>query len=262
MLLNDAHSDSGDQPHSVAMQPMPDTQPACHRIQRHGYSSSRSNRLFGIGGSLAVYGIVAALFLISISTTYVKRPQQATLTVMDLKPPAAPDDTPPEPKNAPKPVEKKETQQEPVKIERIEPTKIPISPVTAPMPVPTVQPADPAPKEPETAAPRTAPAPPAPRVSSNGPDTWEGRGLVQLNRYRRYPRLAEARRQQGVPYIRFVMDRQGKVLSVALERSSGVSDLDREALALPRRAQPLPKPPDDKPGDTLELVVPVQFFLR
>lgn len=73
---------------------------------------------------------------------------------------------------------------------------------------------------------------------------------------------AMARHEQGVPWIRFVIDRQGRVLSASLERSSGVPDLDREALALPKRAQPLPKPPEDRPGETLELVVPVEFFIR
>ncbi len=86
--------------------------------------------------------------------------------------------------------------------------------------------------------------------------------LAQLNKFRRYPRIAMVQRQQGVPWIRFVMDREGKVLSVRLERSSGSSDLDREVIALPKRAQPLPKPPQDKPGDTLELIVPVEFYLK
>jgi TonB family protein len=79
----------------------------------------------------------------------------------------------------------------------------------------------------------------------------------------RYPRAAMARRQQGVPYVRFVMDREGHVLSATLERSSGFPDLDREAVALPRRAQPLPKPPaNTRPEQaTIELVVPVEFFV-
>lgn len=70
------------------------------------------------------------------------------------------------------------------------------------------------------------------------------------------------RRQQGVPYIRFVMDRDGHVLSSRLERSSGFDALDRAALELPKQAQPLPKPPEDRLGDKIELVVPVEFFLR
>ncbi|MGC4252802.1 MAG: energy transducer TonB [Sphingobium sp.] len=82
-----------------------------------------------------------------------------------------------------------------------------------------------------------------------------------MNKAKRYPRDAQRARQQGVPYIRFTMNRDGRVLSSVLERSSGVPSLDREAVSLPRRAQPLPKPPDEVPGDPIELVVPVQFFL-
>jgi protein TonB len=130
-----------------------------------------------------------------------------------------------------------------------------------PIPVTLPKPADPGPVEPETAAPKTLPAPAAPQMSGNAADTWEGRVLAALHKQRRYPRNAMMRRQQGVPYIRFTMDREGKVLSVRLERSCGFPELDREAVALARRASPLPKPPDDKPGDTLELVVPVEYFL-
>lgn len=138
---------------------------------------------------------------------------------------------------------------------------IPIAPIAAPVPVVTPRPADPGPVEPETAAPKTVAAPPA---ASNAPDTWEGKVLAQLNKHRRYPRMAMARREQGVPYIRFVMDREGRVLSATLERSSGFPNLDREAVALPKRAQPLPKPPDDmRSGQaTIEMVVPVEYFLR
>ncbi|UZW54916.1 TonB family protein [Sphingobium sp. JS3065] len=106
--------------------------------------------------------------------------------------------------------------------------------------------------------PMPPPAPPA----SDGPDSWEGRVLAALNRHLRYPRDSLARREQGAPLIRFVMDRDGRVMSVRLRRTSGSPDLDREALSLPMRAMPLPKPPDDRPGATLELVVPIQFFLH
>ncbi len=113
----------------------------------------------------------------------------------------------------------------------------------------------------ETTAPPSRPAPPAPRLSNAAP-TWQGLVLGRLNQFKRYPREAQNRRQQGVPYIRFVLDRQGRVISSALERSSGYASLDQEAAALPRRAQPFPPPPDDVPGATVELVVPVEFFLR
>ena len=86
--------------------------------------------------------------------------------------------------------------------------------------------------------------------------------LGRLNQFKRYPREAQDRRQQGIPYIRFVMDRDGRVVSTMLERGSGYPALDREAVALPKRAQPLPKPPAEVTGSSLELVVPVEFFLR
>lgn len=74
-----------------------------------------------------------------------------------------------------------------------------------------------------------------------------------LNEVTHYPREAAFLRQQGVPYIRFVMKRDGKVLSVRLDCSSGHSGLDDEAVPLPKRAQTLPKAPEDVKSETIEL---------
>lgn len=63
--------------------------------------------------------------------------------------------------------------------------------------------------------------------------------------------------------IRFVVNREGYVLSSQLIKSSGVAILDREALALIKRAQPLPKPPTELLSHgqiTLEL--PIGFDLK
>jgi protein TonB len=58
------------------------------------------------------------------------------------------------------------------------------------------------------------------------------------------------------------MDRQGHVLSAQIAKSSGYESLDDETLALVHRAEPLPPPPAEVPGETLSLTVPVQFFLK
>ncbi|WP_299939544.1 energy transducer TonB [uncultured Microbulbifer sp.] len=92
--------------------------------------------------------------------------------------------------------------------------------------------------------------------------TWQNRLQVHLERRKRYPRRARVRRQQGTPWVRFTMDRQGKVLAVKLHRASGVATLDREVVALVRRAEPLPRPPEEVVGDPLTMVVPVDFFIR
>lgn len=183
----------------------------------------------------------------------ISAPPAEPAILIDMAPPAAPpepsSEQPPGPKQ-----EKVETPQRKVEREIETPVRdpevaIPIPPPEPPKPVV------------ENTAPPVRPLPPAPRLSSGQP-TWQGLVLGRLNQFKRYPGAAQRLRQQGVPWIRFVMDRNGKVLSSRIERSSGFRTLDDEAVALPKRAQPLPKPPDDVTGNTIELVVPVEFFLR
>ena len=70
------------------------------------------------------------------------------------------------------------------------------------------------------------------------------------------------RHQEGVVSIRFTMDRTGHVLSYELAKTSGSEALDREAQELLKRAEPLPAIPAAFARDTLDLVVPVEFFLH
>ncbi|AZO37458.1 TonB family protein [Mesorhizobium sp. M2A.F.Ca.ET.037.01.1.1] len=83
-----------------------------------------------------------------------------------------------------------------------------------------------------------------------------------MEEFKRYPALAQYRRQQGVSYVRFTMDRSGRCSWRGSSRPPGHDLLDEETLALIQRAQPLPKPPAEVPGDRLELVVPIEFFLH
>ncbi len=83
-----------------------------------------------------------------------------------------------------------------------------------------------------------------------------------LERHKQYPRRAQLRRQEGTALLYFVMDRDGRVIDYRLQRSSGHDLLDREVAAMIERAQPLPRIPEDMAQDRLEVVVPVQFFLR
>lgn len=219
-------------------------------------------RLVGTSGVTGVAVLLAAGALLSWSAfrTHTAQPEPV-LALFDVAPPAAP----------PEPV--REVKPGPEQVEQEKPQPRTEQATIAPIPVPTLAtqpvavakaPSEPAPRqEPpaqETTAPEARPLPPAP-TPSNAVPTWQGRVLASLHKVRRYPRDASLRRQQGVPYIRFVMNREGKILSVRLERSSGFRSLDSEALSLPKRAQPLPKPPEDVQGESIELVVPVEFFL-
>jgi len=203
----------------------------------------------------AIPGVVAAWWLGPMTST--PAPEPAIL--IDMGPPAAPPqpqtERPPGPRQVkadlPKPVVQREVVKTP---------PMPNAAVALPVqpPEPKVEAKAPAR---DTTAPPARPAPPAPVLSSGNP-TWEGLVLGALNKHKRYPYSAQSRRQQGVPYIRFVMNREGRVLSSRLEHSSGFSALDSEAVALPRRAQPLPKPPPEVSGESIELVVPVEFFIK
>lgn len=92
--------------------------------------------------------------------------------------------------------------------------------------------------------------------------TWQAQLLGHLQKYKRYPRAAQQRRQEGVAQVRFAVDRQGRVSGIRLARSSGHDLLDTETLATVERAAPLPPPPPEVPGDPVEVLVPVEFFLR
>lgn len=111
----------------------------------------------------------------------------------------------------------------------------------------------------ESAAPPSRPAPEG--ALSGGKATWEGEVLARLGQFRRYPVASRLRHEEGVVYIRFRLDRSGHVLSSQLEHSSGFTALDKEAIATVARAQPLPAIPANMP-DTVELSLPIEFFLR
>jgi protein TonB len=92
--------------------------------------------------------------------------------------------------------------------------------------------------------------------------TWKTQIVALLERNKRYPEGAQARREHGVAQVFFSLDRNGRVIASRVLRSSGASALDEEALALLRRAQPFPAPPRELPGEHVDLTVPIRFNLK
>lgn len=150
----------------------------------------------------------------------------------------------------------------------------PHSTIAAPQPIiPTTAAPALARPDPAPSASESPPSPPtvtatvetsAPVADASGKerDSWEGRVLAALERQKRYPAASRGRREHGVVAVRFRLNRTGRVLSASIALGSGFASLDREALATLARADPLPQFPHDMPGETLELVVPVEFVLR
>lgn len=167
--------------------------------------------------------------------------------------PPSPAPNPPVP--VPKPEKprliKKEVKAAP-KLDRPVPDKTPPAPAT------TAPPSSDAPKSNADAAP--APGSSS-SMASHDPVTWQGALLARLERFKRYPAEAQENREEGTAMVTFSMDRKGHVLAAHIAGSSGHDTLDGETLALVRRAEPLPAPPDEVKGDPITLTVPVEFYL-
>jgi len=93
-------------------------------------------------------------------------------------------------------------------------------------------------------------------------DNYFSRLRAWLERHKKYPRNARIRRQEGTVAVRFTVQSNGRLLSYAIERGSGFALLDREALAMFRRAGPLPPIPESLGRDSVEFVLPISFYLR
>ncbi|WP_143199260.1 energy transducer TonB [Bradyrhizobium sp. NAS80.1] len=85
-------------------------------------------------------------------------------------------------------------------------------------------------------------------VPSSAKVTFRTELLRHITRFQRYPRAAERQHMQGTVRTEFLMDREGKVISVWVRTSSGQPILDHAAIDTIRRAQPLPPIPPSSAG--------------
>jgi protein TonB len=143
----------------------------------------------------------------------------------------------------PKPDPPKE--QEPDKAEQQASLEAPVP--TAP---PTATTSDPQPAGPAIGQ---VPDPPAAAIAS-----WQQLLQAQLERFKRYPR--RARGAHGRVTVAFTVGRNGSVVSSHIMQGSGSPILDAEALALIKRAQPLPPPPSTIASNQLSFIVPIDFI--
>jgi len=93
-------------------------------------------------------------------------------------------------------------------------------------------------------------------------ESWQRALMAHLGRHKRYPASARAARQEGEPVVRIRLSSAGRVLSAELARPSHHGALDREALELLERAQPLPAPPKWAAVGEMDLTIPIRFVLK
>lgn len=155
----------------------------------------------------------------------------------------------PPPKKEPPPP--KETRRKPPPKPRIVERRKPIRPDKPPAEQ-NAAPAAQAPRSERAAAPAPGAASASPAAAAN----WRGALIAHLNRHKRFPSGASP----GVVQVSFSIDRGGRVTSARLLRGSGDPALDEEAVAMIRRASPVPAPPDGMGGGgAVALAVPIRF---
>jgi protein TonB len=87
--------------------------------------------------------------------------------------------------------------------------------------------------------------------------TWQKRLVAHLDRSKRYP---ESRQRRSVELVvAFTLDRGGHVVAARVTRSSGASEFDDAALAMIKRADPVPPPPPLVADEGLTFTLPVIF---
>lgn len=116
--------------------------------------------------------------------------------------------------------------------------------------LPVAAPASPA----GVSAPRAAPDP---GVMSDYYRRLEG----HLARYHVYPAGLTDSRPSGAVRVGVIVQRDGRLLDIWIERSSGVASLDQAALDTLRRAEPLPVLPNSLPA-AIDLNVPLVYDAR
>lgn len=205
-------------------------------------------------------------------------PEAVMIDLAPLPAPAPPAPAPPIPVPEPKPQPQPLVEAPPppplpdIPLPELPPSPAPKPAVVLPKPPPKPKPVEHPPQaEPERPRPPAAPAAAAPPAPVNAPPavnagaaraSWQAQLVGWLERYKRYPRLAQEQRQEGVVYLRFTMDRGGHVLAAQIDKGSGFPLLDEEVSALIQRAQPLPVMPPEVPGAQITLTLPVAFSLR
>lgn len=84
-----------------------------------------------------------------------------------------------------------------------------------------------------------------------------------IQKFKIYPAEARDQGMHGETMIRINIDRQGNIRYYNLERSTGYQILDRAAIDMIRRANPVPAAPNEYPqSDLMEFLIPVDFNLQ
>jgi protein TonB len=85
--------------------------------------------------------------------------------------------------------------------------------------------------------------------------------MRQLNKHKTYPRELKKAKTEGTVTLQFTIDRNGRLVASGVKQSSGHPELDRAAMEMLARADPLPAIPEFMNRNELALAIPVEYSL-
>ena len=83
-----------------------------------------------------------------------------------------------------------------------------------------------------------------------------------ISKQKRYPRIAQMRGWQGEIIAILEIDGKGNLITSKIDKTSGFKILDKEVIAMIKRASPLPAPPLELQSKVLTINVPISFKLQ
>jgi protein TonB len=221
---------------------------------------------------LAVHvAVVVALVYVrpSVDKVLVSPPIFANIIILERGEPIVPDPEPRAPVAEPKPADPppQTTPRQPdpkPQLAIAQAVSVPAEPAVAEAgPEPIVEPVAPE----ADAAVAQAPTPPA-RTSLDSlpgsPDDvrkYIAAVMRHLHRHKKYPRELKRAKIEGTVLVQFTIDHDGHLIASDVKQGSGHAELDRAAMEMLSRADPLPAIPDFMSRDELALAIPVEYSL-
>jgi len=83
-----------------------------------------------------------------------------------------------------------------------------------------------------------------------------------IAKQKKYPRIAQMRGWQGEIIIDLKIDGKGNLINSKIKQKSGFKILDKEGMAMIKRASPFPKPPKELESKIFNVIVPISFKLQ
>jgi periplasmic protein TonB len=111
------------------------------------------------------------------------------------------------------------------------------------------------------AAPSAAPSRIAIRSSAKVSDDYLLVLQNWLARFQNYPATATAKHEQGKGVVGFTIARDGHVVKVWTDESTGAPDLDAASIGMVRNASPVPPLPKELPDAAVDFYFPVNYTL-